>query len=149
VEHVSTATYDYLGSSGRGPARVASEIAIDHPYAGLVVAWVRPVAGVTPADLAAWCRAELDGDLAGGRGPVGQVLDFTQSADPGAMPALTGRLDEVVRCYFLDTDPRQVWDDVFMNVGKAVEASGKGRLELIAPFIPTIPGTDRYHDDLW
>ena len=58
-------------------------------------------------------------------------------------------MEEVVRCYFLDADPRDVWDDVFAGLGKAVEAGGKGRAELVAPFVPTIPGTDRYQDELW
>jgi hypothetical protein len=146
-DHVSTAVYDYLGWTGRGRSPVPPEIALDHHWAGMVAAWLRPDPGVSVADLAAWARSELDGDLVAGKGPVGQVLDFTQS-DLG-MPALTGRVDEVVRCYFLDADPREVWEDVFAGLGKTVEAGGRGRVELVAPFIPTIPGTDRYQDELW
>ncbi|HLY82439.1 MAG TPA: hypothetical protein VKQ71_05610 [Acidimicrobiales bacterium] len=146
-DHVSTAVYDYLGWTGRGGSPVPPEIALDHPWAGMVAAWLRPDPDVSVVDLAAWARSELDGDLVAGKGPVGQVLDFTQS-DFDRM-ALTGRVDEVVRCYFLDADPREVWEDVFAGLGKTVEAGGRGRVELVAPFIPTIPGTDRYQDELW
>ena len=145
-DHVSTATYDYLGGTGRGPTAVPAEIALDHPWAGMVAVWLRPADGVDVAELGAWAREHLDGDIAAGRGPVGQVVDFAQT-DAGF--ALTGRVEEVVRCYFLDADPRDVWDDVFAGLGKAVEAGGKGRAELVAPFVPTIPGTDRYQDELW
>ena len=145
-DHVSTATYDYLGHTGRGPKAVPPEIALDHPYRGLVAVWLRPAEGVDVVELGNWARANLDGDIAAGRGPVDQVIDFAQS-DAGF--ALTGRVEEVLRCYFLDADPREVWDDVFAGLGAAVEAGGKGRAELVAPFIPTVPGTDRYQDELW
>jgi len=148
-DHVSTAVYDYVGWTGRGPAAVPPEIALDHPWAGLVLVWARPEPGTTAADLAAWCREKLDAEIAAGTGPVGQVLDFTQTDFPNGMPALTGKVDEVVRCYFLDRDPSEVWGDVFAPLGDAVAAGGLGRVALVAPFIPTIPGTDRYQDELW
>jgi hypothetical protein len=110
--------------------------------------WLRPHAGTSVADLAAWAREELDGEISSGHGPVGQVVDFAQTDFPNGMPALTGRVEELVRCYFLDADPREVWD-VFSGLGKAVDAGGRGRVELVAPFIPTVPGTDRYQDELW
>ena len=148
-DHVSTAVYNYLDCTGRGPSAVPPEIALDHPWVGMVAVWVRPQPGTTVADLAAWCREKLDGDIASGAGPVGQVLDFAQCDFPNGMAALTGRVDELVRCYFLDADPRDAWADGFAGLGDAVAAGGLGRVELVAPFIPTIPGTDRYQDDLW
>ena len=147
-DHVSTGVYEYLGDTARPPSAVPPEIALDHPWIGLVMAWLRPSAGTSVADLAAWSREELDHEISSGRGPVGQVLDFAQRDFPGGMAALTGRVEELIRCYFLDTDPRQAWD-VFAGLGKAVEAGGRGRVELVAPFIPTVPGTDRYQDELW
>jgi hypothetical protein len=147
-DHVSTGVYEYLGGTGRPPSPVPPEIALDHPSAGLVAVWLRPHAGTSVADLAAWAREELDGEISSGHGPVGQVVDFAQTDFPNGMPALTGRVEELVRCYFLDADPREVWD-VFSGLGKAVDAGGRGRVELVAPFIPTVPGTDRYQDELW
>jgi hypothetical protein len=148
-DHVSTGVYDYLGWTGRGPSPVPPEIALDHPWAGLVAAWVRPRPGTSVPDLAAWCREKLDGDIASGAGPVGQVLDFAQTDFPNGMPALTGKVEELVRCYFLDADPEAVWGETFAGLGDAIDAGGLGRAELVVPFIPTVPGTDRYQDELW
>jgi hypothetical protein len=148
-DHVSTAIYKYLGGTGRGSDPIPPEIALDHPYPGLAVLWIRPVAGVTVEEFGAWCRQNLDGEIGGGKGEIGQVIDFEQRDFPNGMAPLTGRVAELVRCYFLDADPREVWSDEIEGIGKAVEAGGKGRVELAVPFIPTVPGTTRYLDELW
>jgi hypothetical protein len=148
-DHVSTATYAFLGATAREPEPIPAEIALDHPYPGLVCLWLRPAEGTSMADLAAWCRAELDPVTLAAGSPVGQVLDFGQCDFPGGIPAMTGKRDEIVRCYFVDTDPRGCWDERFAGLGEAVAAGGLGRVELAAPFIPTVPGTRRHLDELW
>ena len=40
------------------------------------------------------------------------------------------------------------WAQTFAPTGAAVVAAGVGRVELAAPFLPTIPGTDAYVDQL-
>jgi len=148
-DHVSTAVHNYVGGTGRGASAVPPEIALDHPWAGMVAVWIRPRTNASAADVATWCRAELDRGIASGRGHVGQVLDFVQCDFPGGMPALTGRVDELVRCYFLDVDPADAWLETFADLGESVGSGGLGTVELVAPFIPTVPGTDRYQDELW
>jgi len=49
--------------------------------------------------------------------------------------------------WFLEADPMDVWDS-FAGAGDALAAHGGGRVELMAPFIPTLPGTERYVDEL-
>ncbi|MCB0996748.1 MAG: hypothetical protein KDB21_16755 [Acidimicrobiales bacterium] len=147
-DHVSTATYEYLGSAAREPEPVPVEMALDHPYPGVVCAWLRPADGVTVAELGEWCRATLDPPLLADGSPVGLVADFAQCDFPGGIPPLTGKLDELVRCWFLDTDPRDCWDR-FAGLAEAVADGGKGSLALAAPFIATVPGTTRYLDELW
>ena len=49
--------------------------------------------------------------------------------------------------WFTEGDPLDAWDE-FAGAGDLVTASGLGRVELMAPFIPTLPGTDRYVDEL-
>ena len=46
-----------------------------------------------------------------------------------------------------DFDLTQLVDE-FAGAGDLVTASGFGRVELMAPFIPTLPGTDRYVEEL-
>jgi hypothetical protein len=50
--------------------------------------------------------------------------------------------------WFLEADPRDCWEAHFAGLGEELDGSGLGRLELLAPFIPTVPGTDRYVDRL-
>ena len=66
--------------------------------------------------------------------------------DIGLSP-LTGEHPEVLRLYFCDQDPEDCWD-AFAALTDDVAARG-ARLELLAPFIPTIPGTAHYLDELW
>ena len=48
----------------------------------------------------------------------------------------------------LESDPRESWDR-FVAYGDDVKASGLARIVLAAPFFATLPGTDRYTDELW
>ena len=49
--------------------------------------------------------------------------------------------------WFTEGDSLDAWDE-FAGAGELVEATGLGRVELMAPFTPTLPGTDRYVDEL-
>jgi hypothetical protein len=49
--------------------------------------------------------------------------------------------------WFTEDDPAEVWSE-FSGIGERVAATGLGRVELMAPFIPTLPGTERYVDQL-
>ena len=49
--------------------------------------------------------------------------------------------------WFTEGDALDAWD-AFASAGDAVAATGLGRVELMAPFTPTLPGTDRYVDEL-
>jgi hypothetical protein len=55
--------------------------------------------------------------------------------------------DRLTILWFTEGDSLDAWDD-FAGVGDLVEATGLGRVELMAPFTPTLPGTDRYVDEL-
>ena len=48
----------------------------------------------------------------------------------------------------MDRDPAEVWDGEFAGLEKELEVAG-ARLLWAGPFIPTIPGTDTYADQLW
>ena len=146
-DHVSTAAYDLAGSVGRGPAPVPPEIALDHPYAGLVVAWIRGDSTESVLAAASALRAERDPELLAEGSPIGQIIDFVQVTKEGGLPPLTGECPEVIRLYFCDQDPEHCWD-AFVTLADDVAAQG-ARLELAAPFIPTIPGTTQYLDELW
>lgn len=50
--------------------------------------------------------------------------------------------------WFLEADPRECWEGHFTGLDAAVAEGELGRVELVAPFVPTVPGTDRYVDEL-
>jgi hypothetical protein len=47
------------------------------------------------------------------------------------------------------TAPPDIWWDEQHAAAAKLEADGIGRMLWTAPFIPTIPGTDTYTDQLW
>lgn len=50
--------------------------------------------------------------------------------------------------WFLQEDPRERWEACFTGLEEAVAESGLGATSFVAPFIPTVPGTDTYVDQL-
>jgi hypothetical protein len=47
-----------------------------------------------------------------------------------------------------DRAPAETWEQTFAGIGDAVSVSKLGQVELVAPFVPTVPGTERYVDEL-
>jgi hypothetical protein len=45
--------------------------------------------------------------------------------------------------WLLECDPMDAW-----SLFEGIEVPGPGRVELMAPFIPTLPGTEMYVDQL-
>lgn len=148
---VSATTYQYAGGIERDPDGVPPELALEHRYPGLVWAVVERT-GAPLEDLRSWLIDEhLPSAMAGS--PIALSLLFTPlpKADwwPKAAPEVPGVGDRFFLMFFLEADPRACWDDQFKSFGKAVEGSGLGRALLVAPFIPTVPGTDIYTDQLF
>jgi hypothetical protein len=52
-----------------------------------------------------------------------------------------------MQLWFLAVDPRDGWDGMRAYAGWLAE-EGSGRVVWASPFLPTIPGTDRYVDEL-
>jgi len=51
--------------------------------------------------------------------------------------------------WFVDREITEVWDEHFARLGEDFERDGLGRLVFVAPYRGTVPGTDRYTDQLW
>ena len=64
------------------------------------------------------------------------------------MPRTEGADRRVLDLFFLEDEPFAAWDDAFAGFGEAFEKSGLGRMLWASPFVPTVPGTDRYTDEL-
>ncbi len=63
------------------------------------------------------------------------------------MKDVEGVDDRITILWFTEGDSLDAWDE-FAGAGERVAATGLGRVELMAPFTPTLPGTDRYVDEL-
>ena len=81
--------------------------------------------------------------------PVAQALVFTPRDFPGVPNSGVGVGQKVLVAWFVQADPRDAWAEHFAGLGDAVKASGLGTVGLVAPFIPVVPGTPTYLDQLW
>jgi hypothetical protein len=164
--HVFTEFQDFAGATYRdaeGPRDIHS---LDYPYGGIVLEVVDAHEGTSRDDLDAWLRDEyLPGVQAGPGTDVAQSLRFTcrhtearagrgRGESVSAVLAsqrgfaIPGAERRITIIHFLEHDPRVQWEREFPSHGDKVEASGLGRLELCAPFVPVLHGTDRYVDEL-
>ena len=94
--------------------------------------------------------AALDEDVAGLEGAERDAaVDKAVAKTVDEVTRLAGDERRFLHLYFLDRDPAEVWSSEFAGHAEAVADSGLGRLVWASPFIPTIPGTDTYTDQLW
>jgi hypothetical protein len=167
VWHWAQAALAHLTADGRGPrdrTRVYSAMhalsfahvfdpppmaaihALDYPYRGLVVELVDAPQADAREDLVAWLR---DAHVPSHGGPIGQCIAFTpqglreERQDSGVVPPAIDPNpgQRVCLLWFLHQDPHEFWPGPFAGDAQAIEASGRGRLVLLAPFVPTLPGT--------
>ena len=85
--------------------------------------------------------------------PVALAPMFTPRAKepwwPAAAPEVPGVGERVFITLFLEVDVREIWRSHFADLGDKLDATGRCRTLMVAPFIPTIPGTDTYTDQLF
>jgi hypothetical protein len=149
---VQTATaYDYVGSMRRDADGVPPFMTLDHRYPGCVWMMFERAEDTTADAFSSWL---LDEFVAArfAASPVAIVSGFTPRPKepwwPAAAPEVEGVGQRVVLAAFVEADPREVWHDCFATLGADLDRSGRGSTLLVAPFIPTKPGTDEYVDEL-
>jgi len=135
--HVSTAYYDVVATWAADDAAPV-ELALHHPYPGLVVVWESS----TSIESAGW--------LLSADSPVDRVVSFRPIDLPEPLPAMPGVIideavppDIVVHCCFLREHPGSKWDAIETRIRRVMAPL------LVAPFVPTVPGTRTYLDELW
>lgn len=150
--HVFTAFQDHQATVYRDGTEGPRDFhALDHPYTGLVLEVIDANGPREREELQRWLTAErLPERLAGS--PAAMVTVFRPTPLPGDrmsyVPQVEGVDTRLTLLWFLERDPRVCWEEHFAGSGADVERTGLGRVELAAPFIPTVPGTDRYVDEL-
>ncbi|MGI5353077.1 hypothetical protein ACQEU8_33585 [Streptomyces sp. CA-250714] len=150
--HVFTSFQDHQTTVYRdGAAGPRDHHALDHPYQGLVLQVVDAAGPGERAELLEWLRARhLPSRLKDS--PAAMVTVFRPTPLPvdrmSYVKQVEGTGTRLTLLWFLQEDPRESWEACFTGLDEAVADSGLGRTELVAPFIPTIPGTDTYVDQL-
>ena len=136
----------------RDPDGVPIELALDHPYAGVgLTIWEAPT-DESVSKLASVLEERLLPESIAGGGP-----SLCLGLDPVPLPAESPAFVDIPEGFhrrilvvsFFPEDPAASMKEWTRGVSSGVEEAGLGRLLLSAPFIPTIPGTDRYADELW
>lgn len=158
--HAHTSLYFTTGSDRRDPDGVPAHLALDHPYSGLVSVHVDREGDTSHPDLMQWFSSTaaeplLGPDSQGNPSPVDQVLHWRPIIPKGAegkapmeLGTGPGTRARSMQLLFLTADPRDCWDRITEYAAR-IEESGLATVRLVAPFVPTIPGTDTYTDQLW
>lgn len=175
--HAHTSLYFTVGSHHRVPEGVPAHMTLDHPYQGLVSIHVDRADDVAHPQFAEWFGEHAAGPLfadgddgpgapspatggqaAGGAdhsSPVDQVLHWrpiipkgSEGDAPMKLGTGPGTRARSMHLLFLRTDPRRCWPRIVEHAER-IDASGLATVRLVAPFVPTIPGTDTYTDQLW
>ncbi|GAB2576754.1 hypothetical protein GCM10027168_07090 [Streptomyces capparidis] len=150
--HVLTAFHDHAATVYRDGAAGPRDIhALDHPYQGLVL----QVAEARDAEhrddlLRLLTERHLPRRLRDS--PAAMVTVFRPTPLPvdrmSYVRQVEGVTTRLTLLWFLQCDPREVWAERFTGLDEEVAASGLGRVEFVAPFVPTVPGTDTHVDRL-
>lgn len=150
--HVHTSTFNYVDTTYRDDDPVPVELALDRGYPGLIALWWDAAAGSGPALHATLAGSHVDDLLKDS--PIEIACSWVPSVpgagDQGAPMDLgspPGGIDRLVQLFFVDDDPAESVERV-RAYSDAVESSGAATLRLAAPFRRTVPGTDRYVDEL-
>lgn len=151
-DHVHTLLYRYAWGVSRDPDGLPAELALDHPSAGLVALFTDRADDVSAESFEAWQRHEhlpsllsgTDARLVVAADPLPLLIDA-----PGDVPRSEADDRRQLTLWFLDRDPAAAWDEVVGGHERALEKSGMASVVAALGFIPTIPGTDTYTDQLW
>jgi hypothetical protein len=142
-DHIHTLMYRFLDEQRADPDGVPAELALDHPFRGVVAVIGEVAEGKTHDDVVEWFRARpCPAEVMAAFTPVPLFQDA-----PSDVPR-NEAADRFLQVYFLDEDPLEVFDDRFGSLGKEFDATGLGRILFVSPFLATVPGTDTYADEL-
>jgi hypothetical protein len=147
--HVSTDYYDLLGVVSRDASPVPVELALNHPYPALVMVWTEATSEWPDAGTEDFLRR-----LVQTGSPIAQVVTFRPhplpsdfAPTPGAIVGDDDKREVLAHCAFLDIE--LALSAASTVVHDALETVPTVTPLLVAPFVPTIPGTDAYLDELW
>jgi hypothetical protein len=137
-DHVHTLMYDLVTWSAKDELSPSPELALDHPFAFLVVEVLAADDGA-PADSDRIAATGIDAgaDLVCAFEPV-ELLE----SRPGDVPRATGALGALTVLHFFSQGSPE-------SALRSLEGQQSGNVRFRSAFLPTVPGTDCYTDALW
>ncbi|MCU1377614.1 MAG: hypothetical protein JWN29_597 [Acidimicrobiales bacterium] len=147
-DHTFTSFQKYRGPIYRDVEGPRDIHALDYPYGGLVLEVIDSPDAETREQMLAWLHAERT-PAAGSAVAIGTVFQPMPLPDDKSpyVKDVEGVDTRLTILWFTEGDSLDAWDE-FAEAGDRVAASGLGRVELMAPFTPTLPGTEKYVDEL-
>lgn len=142
--------YHLRWQEARDEDGVPAELALEHPFASVVLLMVDRAAGVDREAFEREYQARVAPRLRGTSAAL--CLGLEPEPLPEDAPSYVVRTPGLERrslqMFFLQGDPRDCWAELFASQEAWVREAGLGHVTYAASFLPTIPGTDRYADEL-
>jgi hypothetical protein len=149
-DHIYTSFQTYRGAVYRDEQVVRDIHVLNYPFGGHVLQVIDAKSGERQA-LIDWLKADYIPSRLNGSDMAVAML-FTPLPLPGdKMPDVAdvpGLEDRVTILWFSDDKPERSFEALFGTSERDLAVSDKGKLAFIAPFIPTLHGTNRYVDEL-
>jgi hypothetical protein len=147
--HVHTLMYTLDWTVHRDADPVPLELSPDHRFAGLATIAIERNEGVEQSAIDQWFGDYLPAFLKGS--PIASCSTWSpipQGEGPMPIPRVqrTHLLD--LQLYFIDAPAESCWQR-FRALQDDLQATGFGRIVFASPWRPTVPGTDRYTNQLW
>lgn len=148
---VHASFYTHRWAAIRDEDGVPPEVALDHPFPGVVLVISQRPEGVTAEARERWLLdTYLPNALKNSSAALCLSLDpkVLPEESPAYVPPEEGSDRRGLEIFFLDEEPSAAWAQSFADLGRAHLDAGFGELAFVAGFIPTVPGTDRYVDEV-
>ena len=148
---VHASFYAHRFAACRDDDGVPPEVALDHPFPGVVLVLSERPENVSAEARERWLLEEhLPSALPESSAALCLSLDLLQlpEASPVYVAPDEGADRRGLEIFFLDRTPDAVWAEEFAAFGEAQEKAGMGHVSMAAGFVPTLPGTDRYVDEV-
>ena len=150
--NVSSGFYHYEWGRFRDDDGVPAELALEHPFKGVSISYLDSREGISQETFKAECGKALDVAQAGSACSMSLCLQTLPLPDsvPSYVPRTTERTlrKRHLILHFFQDDPAECWSEFMETFSSTFEKSNCANIVLAAPFIPTIPGTDAYIDQL-
>jgi hypothetical protein len=150
-DHIHTLMYVLRWAVNRDDDGVPYALALDHPFAGAVAVMADRNEDIDARAFSSFLRDEAVPAAIAGSSTALVIASTPIALPPNApvfQPPNPNHDRRTLLLCFVDGDPAEAMG-TYRTLADAVAASGQGSISYVAPFKPTIPGTDTYTDQLW